>query len=326
MTLRRSVGAAVMVVLGTALLLGPATTAASALPHLRSGDGRPAAQADDPAPAAPTGLQASYDPATRTTTVGWDSNTEPDLAGYRLYRRLAESGEWTLVSGATPLAATFTTDPLPSTGDVYAYAVRAVDQAGNESERSYDWYIETPDTSPPGVPADLTARGTTAGNTVRWHASSDHVDHYEVWAAPAGGQDLDGPDEVRGTAYTDPRAPQDVAVTYTVEAVDASGQRSGVSGPVNATRPAPGTAPKPGGLTARHDGNGVLISWDGHSGDMGQSYRVYARYPDPSAWSFLATSYPRNGEVRVPGAGGLFYVVSADDENRESAPVYVGAY
>ncbi len=326
MTLRRSVRATVMVALGIALLLGPATTAASAMPHLHSDDGQRAAQADDSAPAAPTGLQASYDPAAQSTTVSWDPNTEPDLAGYRLYRRLAESEEWTLVSGATPLTATFTTDPLPPTGDVYAYAVRAVDQAGNESEGSYDWYIETPDTSPPSVPADLTARGTTAGNTVRWLASSDHVDHYEVWAAPAGGQDLDGPDEVRGTAYTDPRAPQDVAVTYTVEAVDTSGQRSGVSAAVNATRPAPGTAPKPSALRARHDGNGVLISWDGHSGDMGQSYRVYAQYPDPYAWSLLATSYPRNGEVRIPEASGLFYVVSVDDESRESAPVYVGAY
>ncbi|WP_328491316.1 hypothetical protein [Streptomyces sp. NBC_00414] len=139
-----------------------------------------------------------------------------------------------------------------------------------------------------------------------------------------GGED--GPDDVGGAAYTDPRAPQDVAVTYTVEAVDTSGQRSGVSGAVDATRPVPGTAPKPSGLMARRDGNGVLVSWDGHSGDMGQSYRVYARDPDPYAWSFLAASSPRDGEVRVPGAGGLFYVVSVDGEGREPAPVYVGAY
>ncbi|MCQ9130203.1 hypothetical protein [Streptomyces hilarionis] len=152
------------------------------------------------------------------------------------------------------------------------------------------------------------------------------MDHYEVWAAPVGGQDLDGPDEVRGTAYTDPRAPQDVPVTYTVEAVDTSGRRSGVSEAVNATRPAPSTGPKPSGLMARHDGSGVLISWDGHSGDMGQNYRVYAQSPDPYASSLLATSYPPDGEVRVPRAGGLFYVVSVDDESRESAPAYVGAY
>lgn len=329
MTLRRSAGTAAVVALGAALLLGPATTAASASPYLQSGGGaQSAAQDDDPAPAAPSGLQMSYDPGSETATAGWDANTEPDLVGYRLYRRLLEGDmDWTLVSGATPLTATSTTDHLPPTGDLYSYTVRAVDQAGNESENSFEWWLETPDVSPPSVPTDLTARGTTAGNTVRWHASSDHVDHYEVWAAPAGAQDPDGPEIVYGSGYTDPNAPLNAAVTYTVEAVDASGQRSGVSEPVTATRPAPGTAPKPVGVMGWTAGDRVVISWDAHSGDMGQSYRVYAhQYPAPAAWSLAVTAYPRNGIVGFPSGGGAFYVVSVDDEGRESSPVRVYAY
>ncbi|MFI7385116.1 hypothetical protein [Streptomyces sp. NPDC049813] len=334
MTSRRSAGAAALAALGVTLLLGPAATTAAALPHSHSAG---AAHEDDPAPGLPTGFQVLYDAGTETATVSWDANTEDDLAGYRLYRRDvgdggdgggAEGGEWALVSGAALLTATTTTDHLPASGNTYAYSLRAVDRAGNELPPGGgdDWYVETPDASPPSVPADLTALGTTAGNTVRWQASSDHVDHYEVWAEPEGQQDPDGPESVYGTGFTDAQAAWGVSVTYTVEAVDASGQRSGVSAPVTAARPAPGAAPRPAGVTAQVRGDKVRISWDAGSGDMGQSYRVYAhRYPDPAAWTLAATAYPQGGTVAFTAASGPFYVVSVDDEGRESAPVYTYA-
>ncbi|MER7722355.1 hypothetical protein [Streptomyces sp. NPDC096323] len=330
MTLRRSGRVAATLALGAAVLLGATTASASAAPHLTgngNGMGTGTAYADDPAPAAPAGLQVLYDPETETAAVSWNASTEEDLAGYRLYRRLVEDSDWTLVSGAEPLTATATTDFLPSTGDVYAYSVRAVDRAGHESEPGGDdWYLETPDASPPSVPADLNAQGTTAGNTVRWRASSDHVDHYEVWAAPEGQEDQDGPASVYGAGFTDSQAAQGVRVTYTVEAVDASGQRSGLSAPVTASRPAPGTAPRPTGVMTQVSGDHVTISWDAHSGDMGQSYRVYGHsYPGPAAWSLLTTVYPHGGMAGVPVHSGPFYVVSVDDEGRESAPVYAYA-
>ncbi|MFF2504179.1 hypothetical protein ACFVTY_12500 [Streptomyces sp. NPDC058067] len=281
-----------------------------------------AASSGRSSPSAPTGLMVEYDRNTLTATITWDPNSERDLAGYRVYRRVAESTDWNLVSGSAPLTVTSTTDVPPATGDTYAYEVHAIDHAGNESASIGEWNIVSRDATPPSAPTGLTAQGTTAGNTVRWQPSSDHVDHYEVWAAPDGQQDQDGPELVWGTALTDAHAAQNVAVTYTIDAVDVEGQHSPVSAPVTATRPAPGTAPKPVGLMAQYRGDGIRISWTSASEGMGQIYRVYSRYPDAAAWTFVCTADPRYGYVDLPLIA-PYYVVSVDDQGMESAPAFV---
>ncbi|MET7539729.1 hypothetical protein ACFVY1_14200 [Streptomyces sp. NPDC058293] len=311
-----------VVTAAVALTVGLTGTVATTASASATTPARQTASSGRSAPSAPTGLMVEYDRNTLTATITWDPNSERDLAGYRVYRRVAESTSWNLVSGSAPLTATSTTDVPPATGDTYAYEVHAVDRAGNESAAIGEWNIVSRDTTPPSVPTGLTGQGTTAGNTVRWQASSDHVDHYEVWAALEGQQDQDGPDIVSGTAFTDAQAAQGVAVTYTVDAVDAEGQHSLVSQPATAIRPAPGTAPKPVGLTAQYRGDAVRISWDTASGGMGEMYRIYSRYPDPAAWSQVSTAAPYSGYTDVPLIGSYFYVVSVDDQGRESAPAF----
>ncbi|MGW6158665.1 fibronectin type III domain-containing protein [Streptomyces sp. NPDC055144] len=302
-------------------LLGTATTPASALPDGGISSSR-TVSVGKATPLAPTGVTATYDTNTRTATVSWSENKEGDVAGYRVYRHLADTDDWSRVSGAALLPGTSYTDAPPATGETYYYAVRAVDRAGNESVGSAEQMVISVDPTPPSTPSGLTAQGTTAGNTVRWEPSSDNVDHYEVWAAPEGQQDQDGPDIVSGEAFTDPRAVEGVAVTYTVDAVDMEGRVSPASEPVTATRPAPGTAPKPSGLMARYVNGTIRISWDVGSGGTSEM-RIYSRYPDPYAWSLIGTASPYAGYFDVTGPHSSFYVVGVDDQGRESAPGFV---
>jgi hypothetical protein len=90
-------------------------------------------------PAVPTGLAAvATSPeagATASIDLNWEPNTEPDLAGYFVYRREDET-PWRRVSGEKPVPgpAFHDADVLP--GHTYRYGVSAVDNKGHESGRS----------------------------------------------------------------------------------------------------------------------------------------------------------------------------------------------
>jgi hypothetical protein len=82
-------------------------------------------------PAAPAGLRAVA--ATQTIELTWERNTDPDLAGYRVYRS-AGDGPFEKV-GDTSVLPSYS-DRTVEVGKSYRYQVAAVDAAGNESERS----------------------------------------------------------------------------------------------------------------------------------------------------------------------------------------------
>lgn len=85
-------------------------------------------------PAIPSGLQAVADPEAHAIDLSWQPDTEPDLAGYRIYRRAAGSAATTRI-GAVAAAPSFR-DTAAQPGHAYQYSVTAVDRDGNESPRS----------------------------------------------------------------------------------------------------------------------------------------------------------------------------------------------
>jgi hypothetical protein len=88
-------------------------------------------------PAVPRGLAAVYVPEGKTIDLSWEPDSEPDLAGYIVYRADA-SGEWKRISGPQPLVGAAYRDPSIEPGHSYRYAVSAIDQLGHESNRSAD--------------------------------------------------------------------------------------------------------------------------------------------------------------------------------------------
>jgi len=82
-------------------------------------------------PAAPVGLTTL--PGDGFVEIFWNSNTEPDLAGYRVFVGDSYDGRYELI-GTT--AGTHFVDNEARNGELYYYAVSAYDFAGNESELS----------------------------------------------------------------------------------------------------------------------------------------------------------------------------------------------
>jgi hypothetical protein len=91
-------------------------------------------------PRTPTGLAAI--PSADGVDLSWEPNTEPDLAGYNVYRRqVSSAGEVT----GTPIRLTSTPTPAPAfsdrtaqPGQTYSYRITAIDTTGNESPASAD--------------------------------------------------------------------------------------------------------------------------------------------------------------------------------------------
>jgi hypothetical protein len=94
-------------------------------------------------PATPTGLAAIPNPALQpaqpaSIDLSWDPNSEPDLAGYLVYRRAisgAADGTATRLS-PIPIAGPAFRDLTATPGRRYAYTVTAIDTSNNESKPS----------------------------------------------------------------------------------------------------------------------------------------------------------------------------------------------
>jgi hypothetical protein len=114
------------------------------------------------APAAPRGAQIETTKLENDTTLRWDANTEPDVAGYRIVWRDTTAPLWQsqkdvgLVTRAT----------LPISKDNVVFGVQAIDKDGNVSVASYPKPLPapapttatpTPGTAPaPAAPATAT--------------------------------------------------------------------------------------------------------------------------------------------------------------------------
>lgn len=94
-------------------------------------------------PHTPTGLAAiasGPDSPHRSIDLSWEPNTEPDLAGYIVYRQSISSdgtptGSPTRLT-PTPISAPAFSDLTAVPGQTYSYRISAIDTAGNESRAS----------------------------------------------------------------------------------------------------------------------------------------------------------------------------------------------
>jgi hypothetical protein len=107
-------------------------------------------------PAAPRGLYSIT--GDEEITLVWLANTEPDLAGYYVWWSDDYSGTYHFIAEVPACGGCYTVefvDTEAANGETYFYAVSAVDDAGHESELSYEEVWDTP--RPEGVAA-LSAR------------------------------------------------------------------------------------------------------------------------------------------------------------------------
>jgi fibronectin type 3 domain-containing protein len=84
-------------------------------------------------PAAPTGLIATA--GQDQVSLDWNDNSEPDLAGYNVYRSTTASGPYTKVNGSLVAVSAYTDTGLTG-GVTYYYVVRAENTGAQESGNS----------------------------------------------------------------------------------------------------------------------------------------------------------------------------------------------
>ncbi len=94
---------------------------------------------DNEPPAVPRGVHSIT--GDEEVMLIWYANTEPDLAGYRIYRSLTLSGYYYGI-GETNLDHFL--DFGLMNGETYYYAITAFDYDGNESDLSYELAYDTP--------------------------------------------------------------------------------------------------------------------------------------------------------------------------------------
>ena len=90
---------------------------------------------DTAPPAPPTGLSATRD-VNGDVGLQWAANTEPDLAGYTVYRGLSAGGPFQALNTPSSLSPQYVDSSVPAGATAVWYQVSASDQSGNESGRS----------------------------------------------------------------------------------------------------------------------------------------------------------------------------------------------
>lgn len=91
-------------------------------------------------------------------TLAWDPNTEPDLAGYRIYMSIASGTYDKAVDKVADIAVgteTATVAVLPEDGRAIYFVATAYDTSGNESGFSNEVSWQVPDVVPPAEPKDF---------------------------------------------------------------------------------------------------------------------------------------------------------------------------
>jgi hypothetical protein len=149
---------------------------------------------DNTPPATPTNV--SVIAGQSRIWVSWSTNSEPDLAGYRVYYRAGAAGPpWdgtaTVEGSPSPVQVSGTNVMLRglSLGTNYFVAVSAVDTTGNESPLSAAVSVTTSQ-AVPGAPTGVAARfGSDGTNILMWALSEDDgynnrdVIRYDVYQA-----------------------------------------------------------------------------------------------------------------------------------------------
>ena len=285
---------------------------------------------DNTPPATPSGVSIAAGQS--RIWAAWQTNKEPDMAGYRVYYRLGQSGPpWdgtAAVEGmASPVQVVGTNFLLRGLllGTNYFVAVSAVDTTGNESALSTPLQVTTTQ-APPAPPTAVAARfGLDGTNILMWALSEDDgyndrdVVRYDVFRAvlPGGsyvkvGEASAGVGFYTGTNMT---VGSTQYVRYAVTAV----ATNGVSSPQTLANRLMAD-----GVTVDNDGDGIpdwwMVQYFGHptgqasdqsfawsdpAGDGLSTLQKYLLGSSPLVWDnlhFTGCQYLADGRLKL----GLF--------------------
>ncbi len=215
------------------------------------------------APQTPEGLSALTDG--NDITLTWTANTEPDLAGYNVYRM---AGETRIMVNASPVtAAIYLDEGLANAG--YTYEITAIDTFNNESSPSdtasamvYAPVLVQPET--PTGQADIQVNGSNASADTSIEAFVDNG------SGPVSQGTTLADSDGNFTADINLLSGNNI---ITAIATDADGNISKTSNPVTVMYAAPPAPPQD--LAAEAAGPDVVLTWTASSGPDLIGYNIY---------------------------------------------------
>jgi len=187
---------------------------------------------DSEPPSAPTNLAGSaIGPG--QVNLSWTASTDNiGVTGY-VIDRTGGAGPVTI---NTPTSAVTYSDTSVQPSTVYAYVVKARDQAGNISGASNSINVTTPaDTTPPSQPTNLAGVAVSPTRIdLSWSPSTDNVAVATYQVLRNGGVLANA---VAGTTYSDTSAQPGNSYSYAVKARDTSGNLGPASTTINVATP-----------------------------------------------------------------------------------------
>lgn len=221
-------------------------------------------------PATPEGLRGQID-SNGVVRLDWTANTEPDLAGYRVFRSDFRTSE---LAGITPdpLSVTTFVDTvdLRSGNEWVYYQLQAVDRRGNGSLFTPLLELKKPDTHPPAPPRIYRTESDDRSIELYWSASpAPDVVRYRLFrrrleAEPDWGLVLTfTATDYRGS-YRDTLVEPGYAYAYTLVATDDDGLDSDPAQPVSLRLKDYGLGAPISDLTILAIDGAALLNWSAY--------------------------------------------------------------
>ncbi|MFT7506865.1 MAG: prepilin-type N-terminal cleavage/methylation domain-containing protein, partial [Acidimicrobiales bacterium] len=228
---------------------------------------------DTTPPSNPTDLAATG--GITQVSLSWNANTESDLAGYTLFRRIGSSGSFSQI--ASGLTTSNYTDTGLSNSTQYFYRITATDTSNNESGNSNTANAITIDTIPPSNPTDLAATGGITQVSLSWNANteSDLAEYTLFRRIGSSGSFSQIASGLTTSNYTDTGLSNSTQYFYRITATDTSNNESGNSNTANAITIDTIPPDNPTSLAAVPGDAQVSLAWNANTESDLAGYRLY---------------------------------------------------
>ena len=247
-------------------------------------------------PAAPAGFTATA--GDRQVVLNWSAPTDLEVRSWELRR------DGALIATPTKPTTTYT-DTGRTNGVAHTYTLIAVDVALMKSTAS--GATATPrDAAAPAAPTGLVATARDGSVALSWTAGPEYdVAEYRVLRDGAQIATTSTP------SYTDTGLANGVARSYSIRAVDTSGNVSPASSPAVPATPHDGLPPAtPAGFTATAGDSSVVLAWTASADPEVRSYEVRRDGVLVATPSAAATTWTDIG--RTNGVSYAYTLVAVD--------------
>jgi len=260
-------------------------------------------------PSIPTGLIAQPgDVGDTRVELTWNSNSEPDLAGYNLYRSQNDINYSKINAGL--ITATGYTDNSVTAGTTYYYKLSALDIGDNESSLTGS-QSATPTNVPPDVPTGLSALAGNQKVDLVWNpnAESDLAGYNLYRSQDTVNYTKISPGIIIAEDYSDTNVVDGNTYYYKLTAEDSVGLESLQTTPAAATVDNTAPTAEANGPYLGNEGSAITFSSTGSTDNVGiVTYEWDFDYqgegtflPDPLADNIQSPThtYLDNGTVTV---------------------------